>query len=166
MPGAGRNSVLTRNGSAPCIRRDYWGILACLDHVRARLGLPEFSPGSYKPPPPAPDPEPEAEDNTGANVDYARRIWHEAKPIGSTLAQYYLFAQRGLLLDRDIDWSGVLRFHPKLRLDGKNVPGMVALMRDILTNEPLAIQRTFLTKEGRKICPEDARWCERLRNQD
>ena len=125
-------------------------ILACLDHVRHRLGLPEFSPGAYKPPP-DPAPVPEADDAGADNIDYARRIWHEAKPITGTIAEYYLYL-RGLRLDSDIDFSGVLRFHPKLRLDGKNVPGMVALMRDILTNEPRAIQRTFLTKGGHKIC--------------
>lgn len=148
-----RSLSLRRGAKSPI---GYWlhsfaqdDITICLDHVRAHLGLPEFSPGAYKPPP-APDPEPEADD-AGANIEYAKRIWREAKPIGGTIAEYYLFAQRGLRLDSDIDWHGVLRFHPRLQLDGKYVPGMVALMRDILTNEPRGIQRTFLTTEGRKI---------------
>ena len=82
---------------------------ACADHVRHKLGLPEFEPGAYKPP--APKQEPEAADPS-ANMEYARKIWTEAKPIEGTAAEYYLFAQRGLHLDSGLDWSDTLRFHP------------------------------------------------------
>lgn len=122
----------------------------CLDHVRHKLNLPEFEPGAYKPPAPKEDPEPESNEPQ-ANTEYARKIWCEAKPITGTIAENYLFVQRGLHLDSDRDWWDTLRFHPKLRLDGKNTPGMIALMRDIETKEPRAIQRTFLSKDGCKI---------------
>jgi hypothetical protein len=45
----------------------------------------------------------------------------------------------------------VLRFHKKCRFRGKNYNAMIALFRDCLTDEPKAIQRTLLTREGRKI---------------
>lgn len=121
----------------------------CSDLIRLKLGLSEFEPGAYKPPIKK---DPESESNEpSANSDYAKRIWEEAKPIKGSLAEKYLFQQRGLRLDSDRDWSDTLRFHPKLRLEGKNTPGMVALMRDIETSRPRAIQRTFLSKDGLKI---------------
>jgi hypothetical protein len=45
----------------------------------------------------------------------------------------------------------VIRFHPALRFDGSVVAGIVALFRDIKTNEPCGIHRTFLDADGRKL---------------
>jgi hypothetical protein len=45
----------------------------------------------------------------------------------------------------------VLRFNPALYYDGGTVGGMVALMRDVVTDEPKAIHRTFLDGTGRKL---------------
>jgi hypothetical protein len=44
----------------------------------------------------------------------------------------------------------VIRFHPKLKFEGVFVGAMVALFRDVASNEPCGIHRTFLDREGRK----------------
>jgi hypothetical protein len=43
------------------------------------------------------------------------------------------------------------RFHPALRFNGASVGGMLALFRDIRTNEPCGIHRTFLNSAGHKL---------------
>ena len=78
-----------------------------------------------------------------------RRIWQEAVDPAGTLIETYL-RSRGLELPDEIA-GDVLRFHGGLYLDGKRVAGMVALLRDIRTNEPCGIHRTFLDADGRKI---------------
>jgi hypothetical protein len=45
----------------------------------------------------------------------------------------------------------VIRFHPALKLNGERVAAMVALLRDIRTNEPCGIHRTFFDHGGRKL---------------
>jgi hypothetical protein len=59
-------------------------------------------------------------------------------------------ASRKLSLASDIAGE-VVRFHPALRYDGELVGAMVSLFRDIRTNEPCAIHRTFLDGAGRKL---------------
>ncbi len=93
-PGPGhskndRSLSLRRSVKSPI---GYWvhsfagdDITVCLDLVRHRLGLPEFAPGTYRPPEPDPEPEPEADDKP-ANLEYARKIWHEAGPVRETRA--------------------------------------------------------------------------------
>lgn len=62
-------------------------------------------------------------------------------------------ASRGLHLPNDVRQADALRFHPatpfKLK-DGSTVklPAMVAVMRDIVTNEPTGIHRTALKPDG------------------
>jgi hypothetical protein len=77
-------------------------------------------------------------------------IWHEAGEPRGTLVQQYLVSERGLQLADDI-CGDVIRFHPSLYYEGTRVGGMVALFRDIVTNEPCGIHRTFLDKAGRKL---------------
>ena len=64
------------------------------------------------------------------------------------MAEEYL-ASRALTLPDDI--AGVIRFHPALKFNGTSVAGMVGLFRDISTNEPCTIHRTFIDGAGRKI---------------
>lgn len=59
-------------------------------------------------------------------------------------------SSRGLALDAGVCGT-VMRFHPALYLDGDTTPGMVALYRDVATNEPCGIHRTFLDRQGGKI---------------
>jgi putative DNA primase/helicase len=137
--------------------------ISCLDYVRARLGIPAFAPrgrplaavpklshealsaigiATQRAPEPAPKVNP--------NTDLARKIWRESVSIHGSLAETYL-ASRSLVLNPDEDWHRVLRFHPACPFGADRAPAMVALMRDILTDEPRAIQRTQLTPGGEKI---------------
>jgi hypothetical protein len=89
---------------------------------------------------------PEPDDADRSRI--ALRIWSESGDARGTLAETYL-AGRGLELDdraRD-----ALRFHPALRFGAKVAPAMIALYRDLRTDQPKAIQRTFLGPEGEKL---------------
>jgi len=45
----------------------------------------------------------------------------------------------------------VLRFHPRCPFNGSFHPCLIALMRDVLTDEPTGIHRIALTPDARKI---------------
>lgn len=82
----------------------------------------------------------------------ALRVWSEAvNPIGS-MVEFYLREHRSLALTNDIAHN-VVRFHASLHFGAfSHRPGMVCLLRDIVTNEPCGIHRTFLNPEtGQKI---------------
>ncbi len=80
----------------------------------------------------------------GSNTPAAMRIWSRCRPAQSSLVETYL-ASRGLTLPATDD----LRFHPKLRhLTGSVHPAMVALVRNAVTGQPVAIHRTFLEAGG------------------
>ena len=83
------------------------------------------------------------------NKDYALKIWKEAVGITNTLAERYLMDERSLLIEKQsID---IIRFHPECP-DGKEKhPALISLLRNIHTNEPQSIQRTFLNKYAQKI---------------
>ncbi|MET3411650.1 toprim domain-containing protein [Methylobacterium sp. 1030] len=139
---------------------DDFGI--CRDHVRDRLGMGanysapserlikhgnvshdpsldcECEGGGYSPPPPS------GSDRTGL----ALRIWREAREPAETPVARYL-SRRGLDLVDDV--HGVLRFHPNCPFAGGRTPAMVALVRNIVTNQPQAIHRSALSHEGRKV---------------
>jgi CHC2 zinc finger len=72
----------------------------------------------------------------------ALKVWRGGVDPRGTLAEIYL-ASRGLELGDDIAGE-VLRWHPGVR-------AMLALFRDVRTDEPRAICRTFLDRDGRKI---------------
>lgn len=78
-------------------------------------------------------------------IEAALGIWSEAKPIGSTPAEIYLRA-RGITCDL----PDALRFHPSCaNSEAKRpMPAMIALMRDIATNEACGIHRTYLAPDG------------------
>jgi hypothetical protein len=76
-------------------------------------------------------------------------IWNSAIDAGGTLVETYL-ASRGLALPDGVTHN-VIRFHPALYHEGKRAPGMVLLFRDIVTDKPTAIHRTFLARDGTKL---------------
>jgi hypothetical protein len=92
-------------------------------------------------------PRPQHDDQQG-KIKAASRIWRAGIDPRGTVVERYL-ASRALPLPDDLA-SEVLRFHPAIQFDGRNVPGMVALLRDIETDNGCGIIRTFLDKEGRK----------------
>ena len=117
----------------------------CRDYVRKALGLrPDFQR------------MPIARTRTGAVMEhsigkseFALRLWQEAcDPRGTVVISYLL--SRGLTLPEYVAGS-VIRYHPTLKYNGNTVGGIVALFRDIKTNTPCGVQRTFLDAEGHKI---------------
>jgi putative DNA primase/helicase len=91
-----------------------------------------------------------AESEPAVNRRRARTLWQESKPIVGTIAESYL-AKRGVLhVSGKIDPS-VIRFHPSCPYGRSRYPCLLALMSDVLTNEPRAILRTALTTAGEKI---------------
>jgi hypothetical protein len=84
------------------------------------------------------------------NRAIALAIWNEARDPRGTIVERYLMVERGLSLPDEIA-GDVIRFHPALFFEGARVAGMVALFRDIRTDEPCGIHRVFLDSEGRKI---------------
>jgi len=81
-------------------------------------------------------------------IELALRIWRQTFPAAGSATEDYL-RSRGL--DLPVGAERVLRHHRRLRFDDGFVPGMVALMTDIITDQPRAIHRTFLEPDGTKI---------------
>jgi putative DNA primase/helicase len=122
--------------------------IACRDHVRAALGLSvsRKKQQSYVARKPLVAGQ---TDNSRDHSAFAQGLWDEAlDPRGTVVADY--LSSRGLALPDDVA-GHVVRFHPALKYDGVIVGGMVALFRDIYTNAPCGLHRTFLDSEGRKL---------------
>jgi hypothetical protein len=87
-----------------------------------------------------------------ASDGHARALdmWFSGVPISGTLAERYLVETRNLVLPADIT-PDVLRFHHACWFDGQPRPCLLALFRNIHTNEPQAIMRTALTPDAKKI---------------
>lgn len=119
------------------------GFAECRDYVRFRLGLGDWKPGHGDRPERAPAP------SEKPDMRRISEIWRDGRNPQGTLVETYL-SSRGLALDAGVCGT-VMRFHPALYLDGDTTPGMVALYRDVATNEPCGIHRTFLDRQGGKI---------------
>jgi hypothetical protein len=121
--------------------------IECRDYVRQRLGLEQWAPGRRNEQAPpfvvtdaGPDPQKER------NKAFALRIWGEAADPRGTLVETYLREHRGLKLPDDLA-GPVIRFHSSLYYDPQTrLPGMLCLMRNIETDEPTGIHRTFLDR--------------------
>jgi hypothetical protein len=74
----------------------------------------------------------------------ALKIWAEGKPVAHTLAESYLAKRVG----RIIAWPHDLRFHARCPRGDQNLPALVALLRDVRSDEPKAIQRIYLAPDG------------------
>lgn len=126
--------------------RDDWQ--AVKDYVRDRLDLPDRRVSAPRRQPKyqtaAPVPDPDLQERTA----YGLGIWRRARRLHGRPAETYL-RSRGLTQLDGLDH--VLRFHDGLMLDRRRVVGMVALYRDIITNVPCGIHRTFLHDDGRPI---------------
>jgi phage/plasmid primase-like uncharacterized protein len=81
----------------------------------------------------------------------AREWWSRAHDIHGTIAEQYLRSRGIRELPPDPD--GVLRFHPHCPFgdNGQTLPCMLALVRDIRTDAPLAVLRTAFGPAGEKI---------------
>lgn len=126
------------------------GIVALVQSVRscntrdAMQWLADFT-GQDRPPSPhriRPDIEVAQDDRQ--RIERALKIWREAGPAENSLAEIYLKG-RGLVLPSDcID----IRFHGQCPRNAERLPAMVSLFRDIRTNEPVGIHRTYLRRDG------------------
>ena len=81
-------------------------------------------------------------------IEQALAIWCEARPLRGTLAERYLRSRCIEVPDEALE---VLRFHPRCPWGIGTRPAMVALIRDIITDEPIGIHRTALSADGSKI---------------
>jgi hypothetical protein len=123
--------------------------LACKDYVRGRL-FPGRDWREHIPPnlPKRSAPIAVLDDDQASRVEGAMSIWDRAREISGTPAATYL-RNRGLDVSEDL--RHVLRFSGSLRLESKPVCGMVALMRDAISDVPCGLHRTFLHPDGRPI---------------
>ena len=112
----------------------------CRDHVAAALGL-QYEVALVK--------SANLRTSRPRPSEFPRQLWSEAVNARGTLAEKYLTSRQLALPDRNEE---VLRFHPSCPF-GKGIrhPCLIALYRDIRTNEPKAIHRTAMTANGEKI---------------
>ena len=111
---------------------------ACRDEVRGRLGLGVWQPDNGHRRRVVGKPKQRTD-------QLARAIWNEAIDAHSTPVERYL-ASRHLALPPGAE---ALRFHPACPFAGTKTPAMVALVRNIESNEPQAIHRTALNRTGK-----------------
>jgi phage/plasmid primase-like uncharacterized protein len=93
----------------------------------------------------------EADDDNTRNAAFAARIWDAARPIKGTLAEHYLVRVRGIDIDQILDIDDALRFAASCPFDRKELPCLVALVRNVVTDDPMGIVRTALDSSGCKI---------------
>ena len=125
--------------------------LAAKDWVRSRLGLdPRDGAGAtfqHHSPAQAADDVPTSS-AVSDRTALALQLWREARqPTESPVARY--LARRGLSLVDDV--HEVLRSHPSCPFAGNRTRAMIALVRNIVTDEPQAVHRTALDLAGNKI---------------
>ena len=77
-----------------------------------------------------------------SSAAHARALWQESADPRRTPVEPYL-KSRDLELGDDVAGK-IIRWHP-------GVGAMLALFRNVITDEPQGISRTFLDREGRKI---------------
>jgi hypothetical protein len=110
----------------------------CRDYVRSRLGwADDWKQDNNK-----------VRNMTGINDQQRRKkdalkLWNEAIDPRGTLVETYLRKHRGLMLPDSVANSAI-RFNKDLFYAGHDQPGMICLLRNIKTNEPTGIHRTFL----------------------
>ena len=115
--------------------------LRCRDFVKARLGLGELQRSDA---PPSVEAESDRE-----RTARALALWHAAASPAGTPIESYLH-RRGVEFAPPRA-SDVIRWHRDCPFGGKRVGCMIALVRDIVTDEPRAIHRTALDDSGRKL---------------
>jgi putative DNA primase/helicase len=116
--------------------------------VAALSGEAQAAIRALPPRPRNPDPDEDADRNSRS----ALRIWDAARSIRGTLAEHYLVRVRDVDIDQILELDDVLRFEANCPFVGDNrLPCLIALVRDIVTDAPKAIQRTALGPAGREI---------------
>jgi hypothetical protein len=77
-------------------------------------------------------------------------LWNEGQSFRGSPAEDYLHHGReiGRWLDTFPFLDKVFRYHPSCPFGGERLPCMLALVREIKTNAPVAVHRTALTTEN------------------
>jgi hypothetical protein len=87
------------------------------------------------------------QENDARTLKLALALWQAAKPITDTLAVHYLADVRGINVEALLA-EVPLRFHPRCTFGtGKRLPCLLALYRDVESDEPAGIHRIALTPE-------------------
>lgn len=81
--------------------------------------------------------------------NFAVNLWNEGQDSRGTMVETYL-ASRGLSLSDEIAHN-VIRYRPRLMTKAGSVDCMLGLFRDIQTDQPCGIHRTFLDQSGLKL---------------
>lgn len=82
----------------------------------------------------------------------ALRLWRQSWPIKGSLAERYLTEHRGIDLAALPDAASSLRFHPHCPFGpATRHPCLIALRRDVVSDEPVSIHRIALAAGGQKI---------------
>jgi hypothetical protein len=89
------------------------------------------------------------DDDNAKRIKWALRLWNQSRGTHGTVIERYLASRRLVLPDHMAD--EVVRFHPSLYFEGSKVGAMVALFRDIATDRPSGIHRTFLNDDAHKL---------------
>jgi predicted P-loop ATPase len=129
-----------------------------IDLVKLALGIgfakavEELTGRWTSPPPKARAPAKASEEEDAARKSRsALSMFDGARSIKGTIAETYLAQVRCVDLDQIPDLDGVLRFEPHCPFGPQRHPALISLIRDIVTNDMKAIQRTALDSDGQKI---------------
>lgn len=124
--------------------------LECRDYVRNALGLGSWKEDGLNPPPLVVNVASGSDSDLERRKEFALKIWDQSTdPVGSVVEKY-LRDERALSLSPDLAVS-VVRWHRAMRYNDQTLDAMVCLMRNVLTDEPTAIHRTFLSWDGKKV---------------
>jgi putative DNA primase/helicase len=113
------------------------------DRIREILGLRR----SQQNPCPALQ-SPACERDNQKQTARALAIWQQSQDPHGTPVETYLRSRRVVLPEGAA--GEAVRYHPSCPFKGQQVPAMVCLVRDVVTNEPKAIHRTALSPDGLK----------------
>ena len=122
--------------------------MACRDYIKSRAGIDDRQPrNSSRPMSPSASP---TRDDIEQRKQRAVALWNEAVDPRGTLVETYL-RSRALTVPDGIALD-VIRFHRSCPFGkGERHPCMIAAYHSIETGELVAIHRTALTPDGRKI---------------
>jgi phage/plasmid primase-like uncharacterized protein len=124
---------------------DIIALVQHLDNCDFRTAVQTLAGDERKPIAPVkPAPVHHDEESDQQKTERALRIWDEASEVSGTLAEQYL-RRRGLDLPDD---DSALRFYSPCPFGDTSYPALIALFRDVVTDEPKAIHRIALAPGG------------------
>jgi hypothetical protein len=115
---------------------------------QTRIGAASTTP-TAQPRPHSPDPRPLAAGDVATGIALVRPILNETlDPRGPVVEAYRRSCQPGLSEDLS---NRVLCFHRALTFNGAVVPGLVALLGNVVTRGPCGRERTFLDRDQSRL---------------